>query len=237
MAGQRSIVSPGDGRCNGNARQMCLLMNHLWRSSYRVAGAICVPVRPAAWIRCCASSAAARDANGPATTCCQPSDSRRRTGTPRTGTCSATDVARASVRNDATTMSNRMSAAGGAGADVAAPAAGARRIGAGGWRGGLRAGSLRRGEGAPGVTAAGGGTSAAGASIRRYPNRPAAPTTPTRSASTRYFVRGVAAGSAGSRSAAIWSACSNSSDITLGIARASLRRQFGHDLGHRGRRL
>ena len=45
-------------------------------------------------------------------TCCQPSDSRRRTATPRAETWSATSVARASVRNDATMMSKRVSAGG-----------------------------------------------------------------------------------------------------------------------------
>ena len=125
---------------------------------HRTTGTICVPVRPAPLRRCCASSASPRDANGPETTCCQPSETRRRIGSPSAATSLATDAARASVRNDATTMSKRTPVEVAASADGATGAlrrrwcSGGRRclrrqcVGAHGRRVGSRGGRASRGR-------------------------------------------------------------------------------------------
>ena len=86
-----------------------------------------------------------RDVNGPHITWYQPSDTRRRIGRPSASTSAATDEARPSVRNDATTISKPVPAAG-----IAAPAGPAALAG------GVGAGALAAG-GAVGVAAAAGG--------------------------------------------------------------------------------
>ena len=117
---------------------------------------IWVPVSPAPSRRCCASSAWAREANGPANTCCQPAATRWRIGSPSVETSAATKAARDSVRKEATTISKR-SPAGLALGDAAAAVGAAIRAGAAGDEGACAAGAL---GGADGV-AVGGGTGTA----------------------------------------------------------------------------
>jgi len=161
---------------------------------------------PARLSCCCAFSASGRDANGPEITCCQPSETRRRIGRPSAVTDDATDVARASVRNEATTMSKRpvgavaataegtgatvegtgAAAAGGVGARVAGAVFGTGAIASGGAvsRGVLDE-ALVAGAGA--ITGA--GLCPAGGRAVRTPSQSATAAAASDAASTTYFVR------------------------------------------------